>query len=300
MKFQRGVGNTGILIDDSTRVLVQGITGFQGSLHTKFMLSYGTKIVAGVSPGKGGQKVQSIPVFNTVKEAQKKHSPNTSILFVPARFAAKAACEAIACGIKTIVIVTEHVPIRDTIQVIYYASKNGAIIVGPNSPGIITPKSCKLGIMPGHVFKSGNVGLISRSGTLTYEIAYSLSQKKIGQSTCIGIGGDPITGISFIECLNLFRDDSKTKAIVLIGEIGGNLEEVTADFLKNANFSKPIVAYIAGRAAPAEKRMGHAGAIIRGQTGTAEHKIRAFNNVGVQIAEKPSDVAILLRKILDK
>ena len=290
----------GILIDGNTRVLVQGITGVQGSLHTKFMLSYGTKIVAGVSPGKGGQMVRNIPVFNTIKEAKKKYSPNTSILFVPAQFAAKATREAIDSGIKIIVIITEHIPIRDTIQIIAHASKNDAIVIGPNSPGIINPKSCKLGIMPGHIFKLGNVGLISRSGTLTYEIAYGLTQKNLGQSTCVGIGGDPITGISYIDCLKLFRDDTQTKAIVLIGEIGGNLEEKTADFLKNNSYSKPIVAYIAGRTAPAEKRMGHAGAIIMGRTGTAEHKIKAFNDVGIQTAEKPGDIAKLLRQIIDK
>ena len=289
----------GILIDDTTRVLVQGITGFQGSIHTNLMLSYGTKIVAGVSPGKGGQHVYNIPVFNTVKDAQKKFSPNASILFVPAKFALNAACEAIDSGIKIVAIITEHIPIRDTIKIIEHASQNDCIIIGPNCPGIITPQSCKLGIMPGHIFKTGSVGIISRSGTLTYEIASSLGRKNLGQSTCIGIGGDPITGISYIDCLKLFRADSQTKAIVLIGEIGGNLEEITAEFIKTTNYSKPIVAYIAGRSAPAEKRMGHAGAIIMGQTGSVEHKITAFNNAGVQTVEKPNDVANLLRQIID-
>ncbi len=289
----------GILIDHNTRVLVQGITGFQGSLHTNLMKSYGTKIVAGVSPGKGDQHVYDIPVFNTVKEAQKKYSPNTSILFVPAQFAANAACEAIDNGIKLIAIITEHIPIRDTIKIIEHASQNNCIIIGPNCPGLITPKSCKLGIMPDHVFKSGSVGIISRSGTLTYEIASILSQKKLGQSTCIGIGGDPIIGISYIDCLKLFRDDPQTKVIVIIGEIGGNLEEKTAEFVKTSNYSKPIVAYVAGRSAPPEKRMGHAGAIIQGQTGSVEHKILAFNNSGVQTVEKPNDIANLVRQIID-
>ena len=289
----------GILIDDNTRVLVQGITGFQGSLHTNLMKSYGTKIVAGVSPGKGDQHVYDIPVFNTVKEAQKKYSPNTSILFVPAQFAANAACEAIDNGIKLIAIITEHIPIRDTIKIIEHASQNDCIIIGPNCPGLITPNSCKLGIMPDHIFKSGSVGLISRSGTLTYEIASILSKKKLGQSTCIGIGGDPIIGISYIDCLKLFRDDPQTKVIVIIGEIGGNLEEKTAEFVKTSNYSKPIVAYVAGRSAPPEKRMGHAGAIIQGQTGSVEHKILAFNNSGVQTVEKPNDVANMVRQIID-
>jgi succinyl-CoA synthetase alpha subunit len=288
----------GILIDDNTRVLVQGITGFQGALHTKTMLSYGTKIVAGVRPGKGGSRVHGVPVYNTVKEAQKEHSPNASIVFVPAQFAARATLEAIGCGIELIVIITENIPVRDTINIIEKAKES--IIIGPNSPGIITPEYCTLGIMPNHVFKTGNVGLISRSGTLTYEIAASLTNNKIGQSTCVGIGGDPITGISFNDCLKLFKEDPKTKALVLIGEIGGNMEEITADFISQDDFPKPIVAYVAGNAAPPEKRMGHAGAIILGENGTAKSKIEAFNKSGVKIAEKPSDIVKLLKQIIEK
>lgn len=286
----------GILIDDNTQVLVQGITGFQGTLHTNIMLSYGTKIVAGVRPGKGGSQVYDVPVYNSVKEAQKEHTINASIIFVPAQFAARAALESIGAGIELIVIITEHIPLSDTINIIEKAKKS--IIVGPNSPGIITPNLCKLGIMPNHVFKTGNVGLISRSGTLTYEIASNLTSNKIGQSTCIGIGGDPITGVSFVDCLKLFKEDPKTEALVIIGEIGGNIEELTADFIRRENFSKPIVAYVAGSAAPPEKRMGHAGAIILGESGTAKSKIEAFKKSGIKIAEKPSDIVKLLKKVL--
>jgi succinyl-CoA synthetase alpha subunit len=289
----------GIIINEYTQAIVQGITGTQGSLHSKLMLEYGTKIVAGVTPGKGGTEVHGVPVYDTVEEAQEKHAPNASIVFVPATFAADAALEAIENGIKTTVMITEHVPIKDAIEVIARATEANATIIGPNTPGIITPGECKLGIMPAHVFTQGSVGIASRSGTLTYEIAASLTKKQIGQSTCVGVGGDPITGLNFIDTLKLFKEDPQTKAIVLIGEIGGNIEELTAEYIAEEKYPKPVVAYIAGRFAPPEKRMGHAGAIIMGKTGTAENKIKAFERTGVKVAEKPGDVAKWVAKTIN-
>ncbi|NWG11112.1 succinate--CoA ligase subunit alpha [Candidatus Bathyarchaeota archaeon] len=287
-----------IIIDEKTRAIVQGITGAQGSFHAKLMLEYGTKIVAGTSPGKGGTQVYGIPVYDTVEEAQEKHSANASIIFVPAPFAADAALEALENGIKNVVIITEHIPIRDAVNVMAYVEKVGATIIGPNTPGIITPGKSKLGIMPAHIFKSGSVGMVSRSGTLTYEIAASLTRKNLGQSTCLGLGGDPITGLNFIDALKMFEKDTETKAIVLIGEIGGNLEELTAEYVIREKYPKPVVAFVAGRSAPPGKRMGHAGAIIMGKAGTAETKIEKFRNAGVEVAEKPSDVAELLAKLV--
>ncbi|RJS78395.1 succinate--CoA ligase subunit alpha [Candidatus Bathyarchaeota archaeon] len=284
----------GIIIDENTRAIVQGITGTQGRFHTKLMLEYGTKIVAGVTPGKGGTQVHGIPVYDTVEEAQEKHSANASIIFVPAPFAAEAALEALENGIKTLVIITEHIPIKDSIEVMNYAKQVNATIIGPNTPGIITPGKSKLGIMPAHIFKSGNIGMVSRSGTLTYEIAASLTKKNLGQSTCLGLGGDPITGLNFIDALKMFENDPQTKAVVLIGEIGGNLEELTAEFIVKEKYPKPVVAFIAGRSAPPGKRMGHAGAIVMGKAGTAESKIEALRKAGVKVAEKPNDVAKLL------
>ena len=288
----------GIIVDENTRVIVQGITGTQGSLHARLMLGYGTKIVAGVTPGKGGTEVHGVPVYDTVEEAQEKHSPNASIIFVPAPSAAEASLEAIASGIKTIVMITEHVPIKDSIELIAHARQANVTIIGPNTPGIITPGKCKVGIMPAHVFASGDVGVASRSGTLTYEVAASLTKNRIGQSTCLGVGGDPVTGLNFIDTLKLFKEDAQTKAVVLIGEIGGNIEELTAEYIAQG-YPKPVVAYVAGRFAPAEKRMGHAGAIIMGKTGTAENKIEAFESAGVKVAEKPSDIAKLLTKTME-
>jgi succinyl-CoA synthetase alpha subunit len=287
----------GIIVDENTRAIVQGITGTQGRIHTKLMLDYGTKIVAGVTPGKGGAKVHGVPVYETVEEAQANHSPNASIIFVPAPFAADAALEAIDSGIQTIVMVTEHVPIKDSIELMALAGQANVTIIGPNTPGIITPGKCKLGIMPAHIFTLGCIGVASRSGTLTYEIAAGLTKKQIGQSSCIGVGGDPITGLNFIDTLELFKEDPQTKAVVLIGEIGGNIEELTARYIERG-YPKPVVAYIAGCFAPYGKRMGHAGAIIMGKTGTAENKIKAFENAGVKVAEKPSDVAELLEKAM--
>jgi succinyl-CoA synthetase alpha subunit len=288
----------GIIIDEKTRVLVQGITGTQGSFHTERMLEYGTRIVAGTSPGKGGIKMHDVPVFDTVEEAQQMHQANSSIIFVPAPFAADAALDAMENGIRTVIIITEHIPIRDAINVMARAKQFRATIVGPNTPGVITPEECKLGIMPAHIFKKGSIGMVSRSGTLTYEIAAGLTRSGLGQSTCLGLGGDPITGLNFTDALAMFEEDPQTKACVLIGEIGGNLEELAAEYLSKQKYPKPVVAFIAGRSAPPGKRMGHAGAIITGKTGTAETKIEAFRNAGVKTAERPSEVAEILKRLL--
>jgi succinyl-CoA synthetase alpha subunit len=285
----------GIIIDENTRTIVQNITGKQGSFHSKLMLEYGTKIVAGVTPGKGGAMTNGIPVYDTVEETIKKHSPNASIIFVPAPFAADAAMEAFDNGIKTIVIITEHIPIRDAIALMEQAKRQNSTIVGPNTPGVITPGKSKLGIMPNHIFKEGNVGIASRSGTLTYEIAASLTRNGLGQSTCLGLGGDPITGLNFLDALRMFGEDEQTKSVVLIGEIGGNLEELAAEYIAETHYPKPVVAFVAGRSAPPGKRMGHAGAIVMGKAGTAETKMEAFREAGVKVAEKPNDVARLLK-----
>ena len=277
---------------------MQGITGRQGSFHTKLMLDYGTRIVAGVTPGKDGTTVNSVPVFDAVKDATQYHSPNATIIFVPAQFAANAAQEALENGIKTVVIITEHIPIKDSIGVMTHAANAGATIIGPNTPGIITPGKCKLGIMPTNVFIAGSVGVVSRSGTLAYEIASGLTRKGIGQSTCLGIGGDAVVGINFIEALELFKRDPQTEAVVLVGEIGGNLEELTAEYIDKTRYPKPVVAYIAGMSAPPERRMGHAGAVIMGKAGSAQGKVEAFEQVGVRVAEKPSDVAELAARAL--
>lgn len=291
--------NLGIIIGKDTRTIVQGITGTQGSFHTKLMLEYGTKIVAGVTPGKGGAQIHGIPVYDTFEEAQENHSANASIIFVPAPFAAEAALEALENGIKTITVITEHIPIKDAINVMACAKQANATIIGPNTPGIITPGESKLGIMPSYIFETGKIGMVSRSGTLTYEIAANLTRRHLGQSTCLGLGGDPITGLNFINALKMFEEDRQTEAVVLIGEIGGNLEELTAEYIAKEKYPKPVVAFTAGRTAPPGKRMGHAGAIIMGNTGTAESKIKAFKNAGVKVAEKPSDVAELLTKLVN-
>ncbi len=289
----------GIIVDKNTRVIVQGITGTQGSFHTKLMLEYGTKIVAGVTPGKGGTQIHGIPVYDTVEEALEKHPANASIIFVPAPFAADAVLEALENGIKIIVVITEHIPIKDAVNVMTYAKQINATIIGPNTPGIITPGKCKLGIMPAHIFKPGSIGMASRSGTLTYEIAAGLTRNGLGQSTCLGLGGDPITGLNYIDALKMFEKDPQTKAIVVIGEIGGNLEELAAQYIAKEKYPKPVVAFVAGRSAPSGKRMGHAGAIVMGKAGTAESKIETFKNAGVKVAEKPSDVAELLTRLVN-
>jgi succinyl-CoA synthetase alpha subunit len=288
----------GILINADTKAIVQGITGKQGSYHTKLMLDYGTKIVAGVVPGKGGTVANGVPVYDTVKETVEAYSPTASIIFVPAPFAQDTVLEAITNKIKTIVVVTEHMPIKDTINVMAYANQSKVTIIGPNTPGKITPGQCKLGIMPVNIFKPGSIGLVSRSGTLTYEIAAGLTAKGLGQSTCVGVGGDPIVGLNFIEALELFKEDTRTKAVVLIGEIGGNMEELTAEYIAKKHYPKPVVAYVAGRFAPLGKHMGHVGAIIMGKQGNAQSKIEAFTNAKVKVAEKPSDMPMFLVKAL--
>ena len=285
-----------IIIDKNSKVVVQGITGNEGRFHTASMLNYGTKIVAGVTPGKGGQQIEDVPVYDTVSEAVTKHGANTSIIFVPARFTQSAAIEAIDADIKTLVVITEGLPQRDAIELIARANKKGDMtIIGPNCPGIINPpRKIKVGIMPDHIFRPGSVGIASRSGTLTYEIAWHITERGMGQSTCVGIGGDPIVGLDFIKVLEMFRDDEETKDVVLIGEIGGNAEELAAQYIAETNYPKPVVAYIAGRSAPPGKRMGHAGAIIMGSAGTASSKIEAFTKAGVPVAEKPNDITLLL------
>lgn len=286
-----------ILVNNKTKAIVQGITGTQGRFHTKLMLEYGTKIVAGVTPGKGGQEVHGVPVYDTVKEALHEHDANASIIFVPAPFAKDAVLEGINAGLELIVVITEHIPIKDTIQMVEIAKRNNANIVGPNTPGIITPGECKLGIMPGHIFKRGSIGIISRSGTLTYEIASNLTRSGFGQSTCLGIGGDPVVGINFIEALEMFADDYETKAVILIGEIGGDAEEKAAEYIRK-EFDKPVAAFIAGKTAPPGKRMGHAGAIISGRTGTADSKIKALRKAGVYVVDKPKEISEKLKEIL--
>jgi succinyl-CoA synthetase alpha subunit len=285
-----------LLVGKQTRAIVQGITGNQGSFHTKLMRDYGTQIVAGVTPGKGGTSVQGIPVYDTVAAAMEKTDANASIIFVPAPFAKEAGMEAVDAGLNPIVIITEMIPARDSMVLMAYAKEHGATIVGPNTPGVITPGEAKLGIMPGDVFSPGGVGVASRSGTLTYEIAMYLTHASIGQSTCLGIGGDPITGLNFVDVLKMFRDDKSTNAVVLIGEIGGSAEEDAADFIEDTKYSKPVATYVAGRAAPTGKRMGHAGAIITGTEGTADAKMKRFTEVGVRVAEVPSDLPRLLQQ----
>jgi len=290
-----------VLVDSETRVVVQGITGREGSFHTKAMLSYGTKILAGVTPGKGGTIIEGVPVYDNVMEAVRKHPElNTSIIFVPSRFAADAVYEAIDAGLDLIVVITEGIPVHETMKFVRYAKINGVTIIGPNCPGVISPGESKVGIMPGHVFSKGRVGIVSRSGTLTYEIAYAMTKAGIGQSTSIGIGGDPVPGTSFIDALEMFREDDGTDAVVLIGEIGGDMEERAARYIVEQGYEKPVVAYVAGRTAPPGKRMGHAGAIISMGVGDAASKIKVLREVGVEVAELPSKIPSLLMKVLKK
>lgn len=282
-----------ILVDKNTRLLVQGITGREGEFHTRQMLDYGTQVVAGVTPGKGGMEIAGVPVFNTAKEAVKTTGANTSIIYVPSRFAPDAIYEAADAGIPLIVCITEGIPTQDMIKVKAYLDQRGACLIGPNCPGLITPGETKVGIMPGHIHQPGSVGVVSRSGTLTYEVVYDLTAHGLGQSTCVGIGGDPILGSDFIDILTLFEEDAATEKVVLIGEIGGTDEERAADFVAS-KMTKPVVAFIAGRTAPPGKRMGHAGAIIQGGTGTAAEKIAALEAVGVKVAGYPGEIPDLL------
>jgi succinyl-CoA synthetase alpha subunit len=285
-----------VIINKDTRVVVQGITGNEGRFHTIAMKNFGTNIVAGCTPGKGGQEVEGIPVYDKVADAVQKRGANTSIMFVPARGAKAGVLEAIDAGIKTIVVITEGIPQVDEIEFVAKAKQKEVIIIGPNCPGIINPGlKIKVGILPVHIFKPGPVAIVSRSGTLTYEIAWHLTEAGAGQSTCIGMGGDPIIGLDFVKLLEMLRKDEETKGVVLIGEIGGTAEENAAKYIIDSNYPKPVVAYIAGRMAPPGKRMGHAGAIIMGNAGTAASKIEAYTRAGVPVAEKPSDIVKLLR-----
>lgn len=283
-----------ILADENTKVCIQGITGRDGSFHCKQMLDYGTKVVSGVTPGKGGSEVSGVPVFNTVKEAVKETGTNTTVIYVPAKFAEDAIYEAVDTGIKLVVCITEGIPVLDILKIYNYIKNKKTRLIGPNCPGLISPGKTKVGIMPGHIHKPGEVGVISRSGTLTYEVVYNITSSGLGQSTCIGIGGDPIVGTSFIDLLELFEKDKETEAIVLIGEIGGTDEQEAAEFIKK-NVKKPVVAYIAGKTAPPGRRMGHAGAIISGTSGTAREKINIFKKNGIAVAKTPQEIPILLR-----
>ena len=284
-----------VFIDNSTRLVVQGITGRDGSFHAKQMMEYGTQVVAGVTPGKGGQRFDGVPIFNTVAEAVGATGANTSVIYVPPPFAADAMMEAAAAGVKLIVCITEGVPVLDMTRVYPYVREHGARLLGPNCPGLITPGQSKVGIIPGRICTPGTVGVVSRSGTLTYEVVFKLTRAGIGQSTCVGIGGDPINGTNFIDALQAFERDPDTTAVAMMGEIGGTDEQEAARFIQ-ANMKKPVVGFIAGQTAPPGRRMGHAGAIISGSSGTAEEKIQAFRDAGVGVARRPADFVPLLQE----
>jgi succinyl-CoA synthetase alpha subunit len=287
-----------ILVNKNTKLLVQGITGRDGGFHTQKMIDYGTNVVGGVSPGKGGQEVHGVPVFNTVADAVKKTGANTSIIFVPAAFAADAALEASEAGVGLVIIISEGVPTLDMVRITPYLKKNGTKLIGANCPGLMSPGEALVGILPVSIFKKGNIGLMSRSGTLTYEMVYQLTSNGLGQSTCVGIGGDPVAGLYYEELLQMFEEDPDTHAIVLMGEIGGDAEERAAEYIRK-HVTKPVVSFIAGQTAPPGKRMGHAGAIISSGTGTAAEKITAFESAGVQVAKQPSEIPGMLKKLLN-
>lgn len=287
----------GILINKNTRLLVQGITGRDGGFHAGKMKAYGTQVVGGISPGKGGQEVDGVPVFNTVREAVKETNANTSVIFVPAPFAKDAMMEAADAGVELVICITEGVPTLDVIEVHRYIKSKGANLIGPNCPGLITPEESMVGILPTMIFKKGKTGVISRSGTLTYEVVYNLTAAGMGQSTAVGVGGDPIVGLYYIDLLEMFENDPETDSIVLIGEIGGDAEEQAAAYIK-AHVTKPVVAFIAGREAPPGKQMGHAGAIISSGKGTAAEKIAAFEAAGVPVAKEPAEIPLLLSKLM--
>jgi succinyl-CoA synthetase alpha subunit len=286
-----------ILINKNTRVLVQGITGKVGQFHTKGCLEYGTQIVAGVTPGKGGEKVDGVPVFDTVSEAVQQTGANATMIFVPPAFTADAILEAVDAGIKIVIAITEGVPVIDMVRVYEIVRQSDSTLVGPNCPGVITPEECKIGIMPGYIHKKGPVGVMSRSGTLTYEAVWQLTGLGLGQSTCVGLGGDPIVGTSFIDLLKLYEADPATEAIMMMGEIGGTAEEEAAAYVKQ-HVTKPVAAFIAGRTAPPGKRMGHAGAIISGGKGTATEKVAALQAAGIEVAESPADMGTAMQRAI--
>ncbi|MEN8144019.1 MAG: succinate--CoA ligase subunit alpha [Gemmatimonadota bacterium] len=287
-----------VFIDQDTRLVVQGITGRDGSFHTRQMDEYGTRVVAGVTPGKGGQVFDDhIPVFNTVQEAVDETRANTSIIYVPAPFAADAIFEAADAGIKLIVCITEGVPVREIVRALPYVKQRGARLIGPNCPGLIVPGVAKVGILPGQIVQRGGVGVVSRSGTLTYEVIFQLTRNGVGQSTCVGIGGDPLIGTDFVDCLEAFEADPDTHAVAMIGEIGGTDEQVAGAYVRD-HMSKPVVGFIAGQTAPPGRRMGHAGAIISGSEGTAEEKTRTFRECGIAVAERPVDIVSLIQERL--
>jgi succinyl-CoA synthetase alpha subunit len=288
-----------ILVNKGTKAMIQGITGKQGMYHAKKMLEYGSDLVAGVTPNKGGQNIEGVPVYNTVKEALENHSEiNASLVLVPPKFVKASATEAIEAGIKLVVLITEFVPVHDSMEIVELANEKGAKVVGPNTIGVISPGISKVGIMPGYIYSQGNVGIISRSGTLTHEMASNLTHNGIGQSTCIGIGGDPVIGMTHREALEIFRDDEDTEAVVLIGEIGGVGEELAAQYMIDKGYPKPVYAFIAGRTAPEGKKMGHAGAIVSGNMGTAKSKISMLNKAGVQVADTLGQVVDMLEAAL--
>jgi succinyl-CoA synthetase alpha subunit len=286
-----------VFINKDTKVIVQGITGSTALFHTKQMIEYGTKIVGGTSPGKGGQEVEGVPVFNTVKAAVEATGANASVIYVPAPFAADAIIEAVDAELDLVICITEHIPVLDMVKVKRYMEGKSTRLVGPNCPGVISADECKIGIMPGYIHKKGHVGVVSRSGTLTYEAVHQLTQAGLGQTTAVGIGGDPVNGTNFIDVLKAFNEDPETEAVIMIGEIGGTAEEEAAEWIK-ANMTKPVVGFIGGRTAPPGKRMGHAGAIISGGKGTADEKIRIMNECGIQVADTPSVMGETLISVL--
>ncbi len=288
-----------ILVDENTRVVVQGITGREGTFHTQQMKAYGTKIVAGVTPGKGGTIHEGVPVFDTVEQAVRETGANTSVIYVPAAFAADAILEAADAGIALIVCITEGIPVLDMVKVMAFLKDRPARLIGPNCPGVISPGKCKVGIMPGHIHREGSIGVVSRSGTLTYEAVWQLTQRGLGQSTCVGIGGDPIVGTSFVDVLRLFEQDAQTKAVVLIGEIGGTAEEEAAAFVR-ACMTKPVIGFVAGQTAPPGRRMGHAGAIISGGQGTAAEKMRAMEAAGIHVVRSPAEIGATVARVMER